>query len=64
MDITLTVEGFHPAESYYQKDNLDRDSWFYVTQIDYDKLIEQYSFNDLFKAFDRTQLKLLDTEYT
>jgi len=57
---TLMLDNFHPAESYYQKDSMDRDSWFQVTQIDYEKLIEQYSFDNLFKTFDKTQIKLLD----
>ncbi|MEC4816836.1 MAG: class I SAM-dependent methyltransferase, partial [Scytonema sp. PMC 1069.18] len=55
-----TSDNFNPSKSYYQKDKLDIDSWFHVTQIDYEKLIEQYSFENLFKAFDKTQLKLLD----
>jgi|GEM_PF-1567471 len=53
-------DNFNPAESYYQKENLDRDSWFQVTQIDYEKLIDKYAFDNLFNAFDETQLKLLD----
>jgi hypothetical protein len=60
MSVKSISDNFNPAEYYYQKENLDRDSWFQVTQIDYEKLIEQYSFDNLFKAFDKTQLNLLD----
>lgn len=60
MSSTLTNNNFYPAKSYYQKDNLDRNSWFQVAQIDYDNLIEQYSFDHLFKEFAQTKLKLLD----
>ncbi|NEP88584.1 MAG: class I SAM-dependent methyltransferase [Okeania sp. SIO2C2] len=31
-----------------------------MTQIDYEKLIEEYSFNNLFQGFAKNQLKLLD----
>ncbi len=31
-----------------------------MTQIDYEKLIEEYSFNNLFKGFAKNKLKLLD----
>lgn len=55
-----TTDNSNPSKSYYQKDKLDLDSWFSVTQVDYEKLIEQYSFDNLFKAFGKTQLKILD----
>ncbi|MGB3513311.1 MAG: hypothetical protein WBA93_29670 [Microcoleaceae cyanobacterium] len=55
-----TTDNSNPSKSYYQKNKLDLNSWFQVTKIDYEKLIEEYSFNNLFKAFAKNQLKLLD----
>ncbi|NEP06358.1 MAG: class I SAM-dependent methyltransferase [Okeania sp. SIO2G4] len=56
----LTNDNYNPSKSYYQAEKLDLDSWFQVTQIDYEKLIEEYSFNNLFKGFAKNKLKLLD----
>lgn len=39
-NMNSTTDNFNPSKSYYQKDKLDLDSWFHVTQIDYEKLIE------------------------
>jgi SAM-dependent methyltransferase len=60
MKIKSKSDNLNPAEYYYRKDSMDGDSWFQVTQIDYEKLIEEYSFDNLFTSFDKTQLKLLD----
>jgi len=60
MNTKSIIDNFNPAESYYQKDSVDRDSWFHVTQIDYEKLIEKYAFDNLFNGFEQTQLNLLD----
>ncbi|NES66291.1 MAG: hypothetical protein F6K24_14005, partial [Okeania sp. SIO2D1] len=54
------TDNYNPSKSYYQAEKLDLDSWFQVTQVDYEKLIEEYSFNNLFKGFAKNQLKLLD----
>ncbi|NES66647.1 MAG: hypothetical protein F6K24_15995 [Okeania sp. SIO2D1] len=54
------TDNSNPSKSYYQAEKIDLDSWFQVTQIDYEKLIEEYSFNNLFKGFAKNQLKLLD----
>ena len=54
------TDNSNPSKSYYQAEKLDLDSWFQVTQVDYEKLIEEYSFNHLFKGFAKNQLKLLD----
>ncbi|NES92743.1 hypothetical protein, partial [Okeania sp. SIO2B9] len=56
----LTNDNSNPSKSYYQAEKLDLYSWFQVTQIDYEKLIEEYSFNNLFKGFAKNKLKLLD----
>jgi SAM-dependent methyltransferase len=60
INMNSTTNNCNPSKSYYQEDKLDLDSWFSVTQVDYEKLIEQYSFDNLFKAFGKTQLKILD----
>lgn len=60
MNTNSRCGNFNPSKDYYQKDQLDLDSWFQVTQIDYEKLIEEYSFDNLFQAFDKKQIELLD----
>ncbi|MEB3339682.1 hypothetical protein [Okeania sp.] len=59
-NINLITDNSELSKSYYQPEKLELDSWFQVAQIDYEKLIEQYSFNNLFKGFAKNQLKLLD----
>ncbi|WP_426585484.1 hypothetical protein [Dapis sp. BLCC M229] len=59
-NISSITDNSDLSKSYYQAEKLDLDSWFQVAQIDYEKLIEEYSFNNLFKTFAKNQLKLLD----
>ncbi|RQH45680.1 class I SAM-dependent methyltransferase [Okeania hirsuta] len=59
-NMSLITRNLNPSKSYCKKNKLDIDSWFQVAQIDYEKLIEEYSFNNLFKGFAKNQLKLLD----
>jgi ubiquinone/menaquinone biosynthesis C-methylase UbiE len=46
--------------SFYQEEKLDLDSWFKISQIDYEKLIELYPFQEMFTAFGKAQISLLD----
>ncbi|WP_198012961.1 class I SAM-dependent methyltransferase [Lyngbya sp. PCC 8106] len=59
-NINSITDDSNASKSYYQAENLYLNSWFQVTQIDYEKLIKEYSFNNLFKGFAKNQLKLLD----
>jgi ubiquinone/menaquinone biosynthesis C-methylase UbiE len=58
--MTSTTNHFQTAKSFYQKDKWDLDSWFQITQIDYKKLIEQYSFDKMLAGFGKSQINLLD----
>ncbi len=48
------------STSFYQEENLDLDSWFQIAQIDYEKLIEVYPFQEMFTAFGKVRINLLD----
>lgn len=48
------------SKSFYQKEKWDLDSWFQITQIDYEQLIEHYSFEKLLASFNKPQIQLLD----
>ncbi|WP_365304362.1 class I SAM-dependent methyltransferase [uncultured Thiodictyon sp.] len=50
----------NPSAAYYQKEKLDLDSWFKVTQIDYERLIEQYPPAALFDFTRNLEIRLLD----
>ncbi len=55
-----TDHHFQTAETFYQKEKWDLDSWFEITQIDYKKLLEQYPFEKMLAAFGKSQINLLD----
>jgi SAM-dependent methyltransferase len=56
----MSIECLHPSQSYYREDKLDLDLWFKVTQIDYERLLERYSFGGLFASLRDGPLSLLD----
>ena len=55
-----TIHHFQTAETFYQKDKWDLDSWFEITQIDYKELLKQYPFQNLFAGLGKSQINLLD----
>lgn len=55
-----TVHHFQTAETFYQKNKWDLDSWFEITQIDYKELLKQYPFQNLFAGLGKSQINLLD----
>lgn len=59
-DAHATTLGTNPSASYYRQDILDLDAWFRVTQIDYERLIEQLSPRELFAGAPGARLRLLD----
>lgn len=59
-NINSITDNYELSKYYYQAEKLDLNLWFQVAQIDYEKLIEEYSFNNLFQGFAKNKLKLLD----
>jgi 2-polyprenyl-3-methyl-5-hydroxy-6-metoxy-1,4-benzoquinol methylase len=58
--MTSTTNHFQTAKSFYQKEKWDLDSWFQVTQTDYQKLIAQYPFDEMLAGLGKSQINLLD----
>jgi cyclopropane fatty-acyl-phospholipid synthase-like methyltransferase len=55
-----TTNHFQTAQSFYKKEKWDLDSWFQVTQTDYQKLIAQYPFDEILAGLGKSQINLLD----
>lgn len=55
-----TIHHSQTAETFYQKEKWDLESWFEIAQIDYKELLEQYSFKKMLAEFGKSQINLLD----
>jgi ubiquinone/menaquinone biosynthesis C-methylase UbiE len=58
--VKSTVHHSQTAQTFYQKEKWDLDSWFEITQIDYKELLEQYPFQKMLAAFGKSQINFLD----
>lgn len=59
-NVLSATSDVNPSVSYYRKETLDLDSWFKVTQIDYERLIEEYPLDALFDGARNAAIRLLD----
>lgn len=59
-DLRAAASGTNPSVAYYRKDMMDLDAWFRVTQVDYERLIEQLSPRELFGDTPSGAYRLLD----
>jgi hypothetical protein len=50
----------NPSEDYYQKTNLDLDSWFKIALKDYEILVNNNDFLEIINSFKNNQINLLD----
>ncbi|NEP57634.1 MAG: class I SAM-dependent methyltransferase [Symploca sp. SIO2G7] len=50
----------NPSQDYYQKSNLDLDSWFKITLIDYEKLVDNNQFIQIINLLRNDTIQLLD----
>lgn len=50
----------NPSQDYYQESNLNLDSWFKTTLIDYEKLVDNHQFKKIINSFGDESIKLLD----
>ncbi|NEQ62881.1 MAG: class I SAM-dependent methyltransferase, partial [Moorea sp. SIO4A1] len=53
-------DNLNPSQDYYQKSNLDLDSWFKITLIDYEELVNSHRFLKIIDSFGSDTIKLLD----
>ncbi|MDJ0737742.1 MAG: class I SAM-dependent methyltransferase [Nostocaceae cyanobacterium] len=53
-------DNLNPSKEYYQKSNLNLDSWFKVTLIDYEKLVNNHQLLKIINSFGNNTIKLLD----
>ena len=53
-------DNLNPSKEYYQKSNLDIDSWFKVTLIDYEELVNNHQLLKIIDSFGDDTIKLLD----
>ena len=53
-------DNLNPSKDYYQKSNLNLDSWFKVTLIDYEKLVNNHQLLKIINSFGNNTIKLLD----
>ncbi|NEO00238.1 MAG: class I SAM-dependent methyltransferase [Moorea sp. SIO3I7] len=54
------TDNLNPSQDYYQKSNLDLDSWFKITLIDYEELVNSHRFLKIIDSFGSDTIKLLD----
>lgn len=50
----------NPSKDYYQKNNLDLDSWFKIALKDYKMLVDSNDFLEIINSFKNNQINLLD----
>ncbi|NEO23103.1 class I SAM-dependent methyltransferase [Moorena sp. SIO4A5] len=54
------TDNLNPSQDYYQKSNLDIDSWLKITWIDYEYLVNNHRFLQIIDSFGSDTIKLLD----
>ncbi|OLT62462.1 class I SAM-dependent methyltransferase [Moorena bouillonii] len=54
------TDNLNPSQDYYQKSNLDIDSWFKITWIDYEYIVNNHRFLQIIDSFGSDTIKLLD----